>query len=291
MTKKQAEEQAMKDFRKLAEETQQSSRPDFISQQQASLLGHFILAFGNTPMQYVRLQKKAALDIINKRRSPGYDNLTQSNIANFSRILYYGVAQNIIFYSLQTALFALLFEDNDEDDEDARKRNEFKYDRMANGMIDTILRGTGVYGAVVSMIKNYLLALAKEEEKGFSMTEANPLVEALNVSPPLGSKARKLVQAQRTIKFNKEKISQMPLTDINNPLWDISAKYIQVATNAPTDRVLNKAKNMQEAMNEANSAWQRIFLLFGWDRWGLGVEDRMREFKGKKKKRTVKLSN
>ena len=291
MTKKQAEEQAMKDFRKLAEETQQSSRPDFISQQQASLLGHFILAFGNTPMQYVRLQKKAALDIINKRRSPGYDNLTQSNIANFSRILYYGVAQNIIFYSLQTALFALLFEDNDEGDEDARKRNEFKYDRMANGMIDTILRGTGVYGAVVSMIKNYLLALAKEEEKGFSMTEANPLVEALNVSPPLGSKARKLVQAQRTIKFNKEKISQMPLTDINNPLWDISAKYIQVATNAPTDRVLNKAKNMQEAMNEANSAWQRIFLLFGWDRWGLGVEDRMREFKGKKKKRTVKLSN
>ena len=83
----------------------------------------------------------------------------------------------------------------------------------------------------------------------------------------------------------------MPLTDINNPLWDISAKYIQVATNAPTDRVLNKAKNMQEAMNEANSAWQRIFLLFGWDRWGLGVEDKMREFKGKKKKRKVKLSN
>ncbi len=291
MTKKQAEEQAMKDFRKIAEETQQSSRPDFISQQQASLLGHFILAFGNTPMQYVRLQKKAALDIINRRRSSGYDTLTQSNIANFSRIMYYGVAQNIIFYGLQTALFALLFEDNDEDDEDARKRNEFKYDRMANGMIDTILRGTGLYGAVVSMIKNYVLALMKEEEKGFSMTEANPLVEVLNVSPPLGSKARKLVQVQRTIKFNKEKIKDMPLTDINNPIWDISAKYIQVGTNAPTDRILNKAKNMQEAMNESNAAWQRLFLLMGWDRWGLGVEDRMREFKSKKKRKKVKRSN
>jgi len=279
MTKKKAEEQAMMDFRKIAEETQQSSRPDYISQQQASLLGHFILSFANTPMQYARLQKKAAMNIIKRRRSSGYDTLLQSNIANFSRILYYGVAQNIIFYSLQTALFSLLLEDDDDED-----RKEFKYSRAANGMIDTLLRGTGVYGAVLSMLKNYVLALMKEDEKKFSMTEANPLVEVLNVSPPLGAKGRKLVQVQRTWKFNKDKISQMPLYDINNPVWDISAKYIQVATNAPTDRLLNKAKNMQEAMNEANSGWQRLFLFLGWDRWGLGVEDRMREFKGKKKR-------
>ena len=286
MTKKNAEEQAMTDFRKIAEETQQSSRPDYISQQQASLLGHFILSFANTPMQYARLQKKAAMNIIMGRKSSGYDTLMQSNIANFSRILYYGVVQNIIFYSLQTALFSLLLEDDDDED-----RKEFKYSRMTNGMMDTLLRGTGVYGAVVSMLKNYMLALVKEDQKGWSMTEANPLVEVLNVSPPLGAKARKLVQTQRTWKFNKDKISQMPLYDINNPIWDISAKYIQVATNAPTDRILNKTKNMQEAMNEANSAWQRFFLFMGWDRWGLGVEDRMREFESKKKRRKVKLSN
>ena len=280
MTKKKAEEQAMKDFRKIAEETQQSSRPDFISQQQASLLGHFVLAFGNTPMQYTRIQKKAALDIINGRKSSGYDSLTQSNIANFSRILYYGAVQNIIFYTLQTAMFATMFEDDDDED-----RVAFKNARMVNGMIDTLLRGTGVYGAIVSMLKNYVLALAAEEKKGFSMTEANPIVEVLNLSPPLGSKARMLVKAQRTIKFNKDKIGEMSLMDINNPLWDISAKYIQVATNVPVDRILNKSKNVQEAMSEQNAAWQRTFLLLGWDRWGLGVEDRMREFKTKKKKR------
>ena len=280
-TKKKAEEQAMKDFMKIAEETQQSSRPDMLSQQQTSLLGHFVLAFGNTPMQMTRLQKKAALDIIKRRRSPGYDSLAKSDMANLSSVLYYGLVQNIWFFSLQTAMFALMF--SDDEDEDDIKRTEFKKERLINGVIDSMLRGTGVYGALVSMLKNYTLAMIAEDEKGFSLTEANPLVEALNLSPPLGSKARLIVKAQRTWKFNKKQIGVVPLTDINNPLWDISAKYIQAGTNVPTDRVLNKAKSMQEVLDNNNSAWQRLFLFAGWDRWGLGVDDRMREA-GKKKK-------
>ena len=275
MTKKNAEEKAMKDFMKIAEETQQSSRPDMISQQQASLLGHFLLAFGNTPMQMTRLQKKAALDIIKGRRSAGYNSLTKSNMANFSSVLYYGLVQNIIFFSLQTALFALMF-DEDEDEETV-ERNKFKVERLLNGVLDSILRGTGVYGALVSMLKNYTLALIAEDKKGFSMTEASPLVEVLNVSPPLGSKARLLVKAQRTWKFNKKQIGVVPLTDINNPVWDVSAKFIQASTNIPTDRLLNKTKNVQEVLDNNNSAWQRLFLFLGWDRWGLGVDDRMRE--------------
>ena len=275
MTKKQAEEQAMKDFRKIAEATQQSSRPDFISQQQASLLGHFVLAFGNTPMQYTRLQKKAALDVIKRRRSEGYDSLMKSDMANISSILYYGLVQNIIFYGLQTAMFALIF--NDDEDEDIKETNKFKTERLINGMLDTMLRGTGIYGALVSMLKNYMLALAAEDKKGFSMTEANPLVEALNLSPPAGSKARLLVKAQRTWKFNKKQFGEVSYMNINHPLWDISAKYIQVGTNIPTDRILNKTKNLQEVLDNNNSAWQRFFLFMGWDRWGLYVPDRMRE--------------
>ena len=65
MDTKAAEEQAFLDFQEVAEETQQSSRPDRISQQQASPLGRIILAFANTPMQYMRLTKKAFLDLKN----------------------------------------------------------------------------------------------------------------------------------------------------------------------------------------------------------------------------------
>ena len=57
----------MQDFREIAEISQQSSRPDKISQQQAGDLGRIVLAFANTPMQYTRLTKKAALDLINQR--------------------------------------------------------------------------------------------------------------------------------------------------------------------------------------------------------------------------------
>ena len=51
MNPAQAHDQAMLDFQQVAEETQQSSREDLISQQQASVLGRFILAFQNVTME------------------------------------------------------------------------------------------------------------------------------------------------------------------------------------------------------------------------------------------------
>ena len=103
MTKQEAMDQAMLDFREISEEAQQSSRPDRISSQQAGPLGRVILAFANTPMQYARMQKKAILDLKNGRG----DWKT-----NMSKILYYGVVQNFIFNALQQALFAMAFDDD-----------------------------------------------------------------------------------------------------------------------------------------------------------------------------------
>ena len=88
----EAKEKAFLDFKEATEESQQSSRPDRVSMQQASPLGRVILAFANTPMQYARLTKKAALDLINGRG----DWKT-----NMSKLLYYGAIQNIIFTYLQ----------------------------------------------------------------------------------------------------------------------------------------------------------------------------------------------
>jgi hypothetical protein len=93
MDKQAAEEQAFLDFQEIAEETQQSSRPDRISQQQASPLGQqqasplgrIILAFANTPMQYMRLTKKAFLDLKNRRGDAK---------TNITKIAYYMAVQN-----------------------------------------------------------------------------------------------------------------------------------------------------------------------------------------------------
>ena len=100
-----AEEKAFLDFQEIAEETQQSSRTDRISMQQASDIGRIVLAFANTPMQYNRLIQKSVSDLINKRGDAR---------THISKILYYSTIQNFIFNGLQQALFALPFIDDDD---------------------------------------------------------------------------------------------------------------------------------------------------------------------------------
>ena len=192
LSQKEAETKAFEDFQIVAESTQQSARPDMTSSQQNSVLGWFILGFQNVTSQYNRIIKKSGSDLINRRISPPYSDQKTSDMANISRILYYGMIQNIVFYTLQTALFAALFNDDDDDEEFLKKRG-----RVLNGTVDSLLRGSGVAGAVVSTIKNAAFAFLSERTKSYNPDESSVLVELLNVSPPLGIKARKVVGAEK----------------------------------------------------------------------------------------------
>ena len=135
ISKAEAETQAFEDFRETAEESQQSSRPDRISMQQAGPLGRLILAFQNTPSQYARIIDKAVRDLKNKRGDAK---------TNISKIIYYSTVQNLIFNALQQALFAFAFDDEEPEDEEKKE----KYVNIANSMADSLLRGTGVAGGV-----------------------------------------------------------------------------------------------------------------------------------------------
>ena len=258
-SQEEAKDQAFLDFQEIAEETQQSSRPDLISQQQASVLGRLILAWGNTPMQMTRLTKKALSDIVN-----GRGDLK----ANISRVIYYGVAQNIIFGTLQTALLFTMFgEDNDEED---KKKKET---RVANGVFDTLLRGTGVYGAAISTIKNIILKWNEESQKPYGRKDLSKVTqEIINLSPPMGTKVRKIMSAIKTYDYNKDVIKKMD-HGINNPKWNIFANIVEAVTNAPTARLLNKANNLREATNTNHDIWQRAALALGWSKWDVGVKD------------------
>jgi uncharacterized protein (UPF0297 family) len=264
MTQAQAEQQAFNDFQNIAEETQQSSRPDMISQQQASVLGRIILAFQNTPMQYARLTKKALLDLVNGRGS------VKSNI---SKILYYSTIQNLIFGALQKGLFAIAFEDDDED-EDKKKKREKKELSLLNGMLDGFLRGMGVGGAIVSTAKNVIIKFLEEEKKDFRGDNARVLIEFLNLSPTIGSKIRKLNTALNTYKYKKKVIKEMDKNDIDNPIWQAIGNVISAITNLPADRAVNKILNVKEALDAENEMWQRIALIMGWNTWDLGVENK-----------------
>ena len=273
---KEAENMAWTDFQAIAEENQQSARPDMVSQQQASPLGKVILAFQNVTSQFNRIGKKAFLDLKNRRMSRGSDTQFQSDVSNVSRIAYYFGMQNLIFYSLQSALFTMMFDDN-ADDEKLLKKKE----RVIQGSIDSVLRGTGVMGSVVATLKNMAIKWHEQREKKYNPDESAVLMEMLNVSPPLGIKARKLVNAEKTLNYNKNIIKEMETFDIDNPMWSAVTNVIESTTNLPANRIYNKTTNVRNSLNNQYTAFQRALFFSGFTTWSLGLGDtkKMQEVK------------
>jgi hypothetical protein len=256
LEQKEAEQKAFTDFQEIAEETQQSARPDRISLQQASSLGRLILAFGNTPMQYARLTKKATLDLINGRG----DWKT-----NISKIAYYSVIQNIIFSALQQGLFALLFDDEDDDKEKSRLF------RIGNSSFDTLLRGAGVYGAAAATAKNMIIKIIEETKKS-RPDYTKVAIEATAISPPINSKLRKLVSAGKTFTYkqSKEKVFTEGFS-LENPAFLAGGKILSATTNLPADRIVQKADHLYTAMQPETELWQSIALSLGWSEWDLNM--------------------
>ena len=257
MEQKAAEAQAFEDFRQIAEESQQSSNPNRISAQQASAAGRVILAWANTPMQYARIQKRSAQDLINGRG----DWKT-----NVSKIVYYGAIQNLIFNSLQQAVFALGFGEDDED-EDAKK-NE-KISRVANGMIDSQLKGLGIGGAAVLALKSALMELGKQHAKKSPEYE-EAVFDLLNFSPPLGSKINKIRGGLRSFSWNMEDMKEKGFS-LDNPAYLAGAQIVTGLTNLPLDRVMKKINNVRGMVNEQSAHWQKVALGLGWSTWDLGL--------------------
>ena len=296
MTQKEAEQQAFLDFSKISDETQQSSDPALVSQVQRSNLGRLVFAFQNTPMQMTRLMKKDALDIINGRGDWR---------AKVARITYYGAIQNFIFSSLQSALFAMLpgFDDDDEDLTAAEldKKNakeEAKIARVLNSMLDTLLRGSGVYGAVFSTVKNVIREYNKQEKKGFMSEHAYTVLSLFNISPPIGSKARKIHSAIQTRKFEKDEIAARGWGVVADgrldlgPNWSILGKVLSAAVSVPLDRVVDELTSISEAFDARNKAWQRIALALGWKTWDVGaIEENAEAIKAAAKKRAQGSGN
>jgi len=248
-----AEKQAMRDFREIAEESQQSSRPDKISAQQAGPLGRIVLAFANTPAQYARLIKKAASDLKNGRGDAK---------TNISKIMYYGVAQNLLFNALQQALFALSFDDEDEVDK--------KTIGIANGMADSLLRGMGIGGAVFSVVKNTAMKLYEQSEKKNPKYE-NAALELLKISPPISSKIGKVRSVGRTMSWNMDEMKNTGFS-LDNPAYLALGNTVSAATNIPLDRVIKKIQHLKSASDAELETYKRMALVAGWGEWELGIK-------------------
>ena len=259
LSEKEAEKLAFEDFAQMTEATQQSSRPDLISMQQASGLGRPILAFANTPLQMFRRHKRRLQDIVNNR-----GNMAE----NIASAAYYGFAQTMIFSYLANAMFATDNESDDQEDIDFAKTRE---SRHVNTIMDSYLRGMGLNGAAVAALKNGILS-ARNETQQANADYGNTVIELLNISPPIGSKVRKLYSAGKTYKFNKDVISEMGLR-LDNPAVLATTKIISALTNLPADRVTQKLLNLKDASNSEFEFWQRLSMFRGQSKWSMRAKD------------------
>jgi len=258
LSKKEAEQRAFVDFREISEESQQSSRTDRISAQQASGLGRVVLAFANTPMQYARLQKRAIQDLINGRGDAK---------TNLSKVTYYGFVQNLLFNTIQQAMFAIGF----DEDPDNQKQIMDKAGGVVNGMLDSQLRGLGYGGAAVATVKNVLFEISEQHAKGNPEYD-EAAWEFLDFSPPISSKVTKIRSALRSLDYNLEDMKSKGF-HIDNPAYMAGGQVLSATVNLPVDRVLRKIQNVRDAADEDIEMWAKVALLSGWSKWELGLKD------------------
>ena len=107
----------------------------------------------------------------------------------------------------------------------------------------------------------------------YNKDESAVLMEMLNVSPPLGIKARKMVNAEKTLNYNKDIIKEMETFDIDNPMWSAVTNYVEATTNAPLNRLYNKTQNVRQSLNNQHEALERVLMFGGWSQWNLGIGD------------------
>jgi len=88
----------------------------------------------------------------------------------------------------------------------------------------------------------------------------------------MGSKLRKIMNAIKTYEYNEDTIDKMDWSP-NNPAWNVTGNILEAVANVPLARLMNKAANIELAMQEGLEPWQRAALVLGWSKWDVGVED------------------
>lgn len=258
MNEEEAKKATMRDFYETSEISQQSGDVSKISKNQASTKGRLLLSFMNTPFQYSRIIKKSTIDLVKGRGSAAN---------NISKIIYYSVIQNLFFNFMQNALFSIMWDDDEE-----KKNSKFWSTakvRTVNGAFDTLIRGTGLKGVVLSTVKN--AAIKWYEKHGDPKGYGDVALELANISPSIGIKLRSFAKAYKAIEYNPKKIKRTGFSIHNTPAIEAITSLTSAATNLPVDRLYQKSQNVANALDSDYKTWQRIAFALGYNEWNLGL--------------------
>ena len=174
----------------------------------------------------------------------------------------------------------MLFDD-EEDDEKKLVSNQQKLADGLNGMLNTLLRGTGMYGALGAAGLSILDHIKRKKEigRGFDDTD----MELVGISPSLSAKLRKIRTIERYYSWKqyKEKMNDF---SIDNTHLRAAATGLEFF-NVPAERILRKMDNIKSAMETEHSIMIRVAFALGWSKWSLNIKDEKPKKPYKKKPR------
>lgn len=271
METKAAEKQAFLDFQSLSERTQQSSRPDLLSRQQTTLIGRVILPFANTPMQMNRRGMKDILDLSKGRFK---NNIEAAE--KMGRITYYMGAQVALFAGLQSAFYAMLFNDENVTEDQIARAKGFTLGTVT----DSFLSGFGIQGRIVAQFKNATLEFFKQNAKPPFKADYEEVAEdLLNISPLVGPKYSTLDKAGDRLKYGRNTPFKF---ELGNPKLEAGLMTIQSLTNAAVYSPYQNANNIKHGLNSDYETWQRFHMFLGFDPYSVGIETKKKSQKVRK---------
>ena len=158
-----------------------------------------------------------------------------------------------------------------DDEEPDEKEKKDKYISIANGMADSLLRGTGFAGAAISVGKNSILRIIKESEKPRPKFEKVGY-ELTKISPPISAKLSRINQAARSYQWDKDEMINGGW-GLDNPAYLAAGNVISATTNIPIDRGIKKANNIVRSTDSNLELWERLALIGGWQDWEIGLNE------------------
>ena len=250
MPEAEALEQAYQDFYKVTEATQQSTNPEKLGREQTTGLGKYILAFANTPQQYNRKISRAIQDLKGLKGVKGKD-ASKAKKKAVADIMWYMGAQNAIFTSLQSLTFAAVGFDSGDDDDRAIN--------WGNSLVNTLLRGAGIYGALAAAAKDVLIAVAREKDVINSIT---------NIMPAVGTLTRNIQKAtgQKRLYAQSELASEVD-DDLAKALYQIAAGATVVGL--PGDKALKITEQVADVVYSDLNILERLARASGYSRYQL----------------------
>ena len=151
-------------------------------------------------MQYGRIMNKAIRDFVNGRGDAK---------THVSKIVYYGAIQAVVFTALQSALFAVIGSDDDDEKEEMIDK---KTERMMNSMIDTWLSVFGYGGKVTNVplgrLSNKMLNLDNAMDSSNELWQRAAMLLGWNTWD-LGIKDPDIVALGEDIKERKKQEKKM----------------------------------------------------------------------------------